>query len=284
MDAVRVLYLGGLERSGTTLVERAIGELPGVVPAGEVVHLWQRGLRDGERCACGEPFGRCPFWEAVGERAFGGWRNVNAERMLELAHVVDRTRFLPGLALRHWADRHRLQMREYTGYYVRLYRAVRDETGSQVVLDASMQASLAYCLSHDPEIDVRVLHVVRDSRAVAQAWAEQAGGVTEGGGTPHFSPGRTAMLWNAHNAAFSVLEPGTSRAQVMRVQYENFVADPVDTIRAVARFAGLTLQPGDLEYLSSSSVRVGPCHSAAGDATRFVPVSSPSARMMPGGP
>ena len=45
----RVLYLGGFGRSGSTLIERLLGELPGVCPVGELVHLWQRGVLAGER-------------------------------------------------------------------------------------------------------------------------------------------------------------------------------------------------------------------------------------------
>ena len=47
---VRVLYLGGLGRSGSTVIERLTGQLPGVCAVGELVHLWDRGVTDGERC------------------------------------------------------------------------------------------------------------------------------------------------------------------------------------------------------------------------------------------
>src|SRR5450755_566845 len=73
----RVVYLGGLGRSGTTLLERLLGELPGVCSVGEVVHLWQRGIAEAERCGCGEPLPGCPFWRKVGEIAFGGWAHAD---------------------------------------------------------------------------------------------------------------------------------------------------------------------------------------------------------------
>ena len=66
----RVLYLGGLGRSGTTLVERLLGELPSVCALGEVVHLWQRDVLNDERCGCGAKFSACTFWKRVGEQAF----------------------------------------------------------------------------------------------------------------------------------------------------------------------------------------------------------------------
>ncbi|GHE40968.1 sulfotransferase [Streptosporangium violaceochromogenes] len=96
----RVVFLGGLGRSGTTLLERLLGEVPGVAPLGEVVHLWARGVLADEPCGCREPFGRCPFWREVGERAFGGWSAELAHRMLILGRRVGRTRHIPALARR----------------------------------------------------------------------------------------------------------------------------------------------------------------------------------------
>src|SRR5690606_31367482 len=50
---VKVVFIGGLGRSGTTLLERLLGQLPGVMPLGEITHLWERDLLGNEMCACG---------------------------------------------------------------------------------------------------------------------------------------------------------------------------------------------------------------------------------------
>src|SRR3712207_4624499 len=112
-----VLYLGGLGRSGTTVLERVLGELPGACSVGELVHLWQRGVLDDETCGCGEPFSRCPFWSEVGRRAFGGWDPALAARMEELRPRVDRTRFIPKLIAPRLLGRHRADLREYVGTF-----------------------------------------------------------------------------------------------------------------------------------------------------------------------
>src|SRR5947209_18950727 len=91
----RVLYIGGLGRSGTTLLERILGELPSACALGEVVHLWRRGIIDNERCGCGVPFGDCEFWRGVGDAAFGGWGEVDVPRVLRLQAAVERTRYIP---------------------------------------------------------------------------------------------------------------------------------------------------------------------------------------------
>src|SRR5690606_8994182 len=44
----RLVFVGGIGRSGSTLIERLLGELPGVCSMGEVVHMWRRALVDDE--------------------------------------------------------------------------------------------------------------------------------------------------------------------------------------------------------------------------------------------
>lgn len=47
-DPVRVLYIAGIGRSGSTLLARALGEVDGFVAAGEVMHFFGRGLVNDE--------------------------------------------------------------------------------------------------------------------------------------------------------------------------------------------------------------------------------------------
>lgn len=270
----RVLFLGGLGRSGTTLVERILGQLPGVIGLGEVVHLWQRDLRDGERCGCGEPFLGCRFWQAVGERAFGGWQRVDVDRVLHLQRAVERTRHIPRLAL----AAHRT-VREYTGYYQRIYTAAAELTGARLVIDSSKHSAFAWCLSHGSAtlasrtggtagIDLRVAQVVRDARGVAYSWTKRVTRPESSGDEmTRYPPGRSALLWNAQNVALSLL--AWRGVPVVRVPYERFVADPHRGVRELATFAGLDVSTLRLDFLTATSATLDRSHSAAGNPMRF---------------
>src|SRR5437870_4438917 len=94
MRPVRVLYIGGCGRSGSTLLDRMLGQVPGVCSLGELTHLW-RGLLDNAECGCGAPIRDCPFWRAVGECAFGGWQALDAVEMVRLQRSVLRQRYVP---------------------------------------------------------------------------------------------------------------------------------------------------------------------------------------------
>ena len=70
-EPVRVLYVSGWVYSGSTLLSNILGEIEGVFAAGEVRHIWRRGLLEDRPCGCGAAFSACPFWSAVVEEAFG---------------------------------------------------------------------------------------------------------------------------------------------------------------------------------------------------------------------
>jgi hypothetical protein len=264
---VRVIFIGGLGRSGTTLLERVLGELPGVCPLGEVVHLWRRDLCDDERCGCGRPFSACHFWRKVGERAFGGWHNIDPVRILALRDAVERSRDIPRLAGRRLPDPHRELVAEYASYYARVYRAAAQASDAEVVVDSSTHASLAYCLRWSDQIDLRVVHMVRDSRGVAYSWTRAQDRPETARERPdRYPPGRAAMLWNAHNAAFGLLR--RRGVAVHRVRYEQLLADPAATVRGIAEFAGLN-GTGPMGFLESDAVRLRACHSAGANPMRF---------------
>jgi hypothetical protein len=273
---VRVIFIGGLGRSGTTLLERVLGEVPGICPLGEVVHLWRQDLCDDERCGCGRRFSTCEFWRKVGERAFGGWDNIDPVRILALRDAVERSRHIPRLAGRRLADPHAELVAEYATYYARVYRAAAQVGGARAVVDSSKHASLAYCLRWSDQIDLRVIHMVRDSRGVAYSWARTVDATAAGADEPSsYQPGRSAMLWNAHNAAFGLLR--RRGVPVRRVRYERLLADPVATVRSIAEFAGLP-DPGPLPFLADGAVRLRSCHAAGGNPMRFATGDLPLGR------
>ncbi len=262
----QVLFLGGLGRSGTTLVERLLGEIPGVCALGEVVHLWQRDLRDDERCGCGERFSACEFWQQVGKSAFDGWANVDVERVHALRDAVERTRHIPRLAS---AAKPAVDVREYASYYARIYEAAAEVSGAKLVVDSSKHSALAHVLRAAGDIDLRVVHVVRDARGVAYSWTKRVTRPESDGADEmtRYSPGRSALLWNAHNAAFGLL--ARRGVPVRRIRYEEFLADPRAGLIELADFAGISLNPNDLDFLRPGHADLGVGHSAAGNPMRF---------------
>jgi hypothetical protein len=286
---VRVLYVGGFGRSGSTLIERLLGELPGVCPVGELVHLWQRGVLAGERCGCGAPFHDCPFWRRVGAIAFGGWHNADVGRISSLRRQVDRNRFIPLLATSEGPPAFRRALSEYLSVYLRLYTAVAEASNCPIVVDSSKLASLAFCLRRCHDLDLRVLHVVRDSRAVAYSWTRHVyrpdvalpgsdGQAVQRSAAAHsymttYPPASAALRWNIQNSALHVLARTGTPTSLVR--YEDVVRDPGLVLREVAAFAGVPLSDEALRFLSGGDgdgrhADLSAAHTVSGNRVRFL--------------
>ena len=265
-----MLYLAGLGRSGTTIIERTLAGLPGTTSVGELVFVWERGVRRNELCGCGERFLSCPFWTEVGQNAFGGWDTVSVEHVLALQRSVDRNRFIPGLASAHATSAFSGRLDEFRQILSMLYAAIRDVAGCDAIIDSSKHVSYAYVLRGTPGIDLRVLHVVRDSPAVAHSWNKVVSR-PEGrlGGDPlmtRWTPAKTAGHWVVQNLLAESL--AARSVPVQRVRYEDFVAEPDRVVRGLTGFAVGT--PGaKVPGIAEGLVTLGTHHSVSGNPMRF---------------
>ena len=170
---VQVRYIGGFGRSGSTMLDLMLGQAPGVFSAGEVREIWQSGLVENRPCGCEQPFRDCSFWQAVGDAGFGGWDRVPLSDILRLRYSLDRPwSFLP-LPVSGMVGSLRARIQEYTGTLERLYRAIAEVSGASVIVDSSNLPSHAFLLRTMPAIDLRLIHLVRDSRAVAWSWQKR---------------------------------------------------------------------------------------------------------------
>jgi Sulfotransferase family len=270
---VRVLYLGGMGRSGSTLIEKLIGQMPGVCAVGELVHLWERGITEGERCGCGEPFRLCQFWRQVGAAAFTSWDEVDLNRVAALRAQVDRTRFIPALARRRDVSAGMARtLTEYTAYYARLYTAIAEVSGCQLIVDSSKHPSLAHCLRWQQDIDLRVLHLIRDSRAVAYSWSKQVRRPDTDSESymTRYSAAMAAGQWNVQNGAFHLL--ARLGCPTMRMKYEDFAASPEEALHRIAGFAELP-EPDGYPFMGTTGAshwaELNKIHSVSGNPMRF---------------
>jgi Sulfotransferase domain len=267
---IRVLYIGGVGRSGSTVLGRSLSAVPGVVSVGEVVHLWSRGVLGDESCGCGAPFSQCPFWGKVGDQAFGGWDLVDGHAVERLRLRVDRTRFLPWLMLGRGPGDFESALAEYGGVLERLYRAIQDVSGAQVVIDTSKHASFANVLHLTPGVDLRVVHLVRDARGVAYSWSKKVERPEVRGEVEYMqgdSPATLARYWMFTNACFDAAAARGMR--MLRVRYEDFVAHPRESVAQLLEFAGLADTAGIGEALATSEITIPVQHEVSGNPMRF---------------
>jgi Sulfotransferase family len=266
----KVLYVGGSGRSGSTLLSRLLGELPGFFAAGEVRYLWREGLGEDRLCGCGDRFSSCEFWSAVGDQAFGGWDKIDAGEMAQLEASVSRQRHIPLLMAPRISGDFAGRLQRFQGILQSLYAAIGKVADARVVVDSSKDPAYAMTLWRAFGSQLTVAHLVRDSRAVAFSWGRQTLSLDRPGtdATMHrFGPAQVGLRWTAYNAAMEALR--MMHVPYVRLRYEDLVSDPRTEIRRVHTSVIGAVGSGDLAFLDEGEATMGVHHTLAGNPMRF---------------
>lgn len=259
-----ILFIVGSSRSGSTLLERLLNELPGVLSVGELKRIWRRGFVDNQLCSCGQPFHDCPFWGDVRERVLAG-ANLDAEAADRLNRRVYKTGPRPGpaQAAEHATFREQWQ---------RLFAGIAAASGARWLVDSSKDPVYAARLAGLSGFDTRYLHLVRDPRAVAFSkmrrrlrpeihWAKAYMATRSAWGS--------AGSWNDTQRLAERVRGELDRPW-QRLRYEDLVADPGGALAGLIRLLGLSDDGGNaLSFLDGTVARVGVGHSVSGNPMRF---------------
>jgi Sulfotransferase family len=265
-----LVYIGGAGRSGSTLLERMLARVPGVWPVGELVFIWERGLQRNDRCGCGARFLDCGFWNQVGKAGFGGWERVDTGKAARLRRAVDRHRNLDRIAgLRHPGPLG-AALAAYEELTSQLYRGIREVSGASVIVDSSKHAGYALVLRRIDDIDVRLVHLIRDSRGVAHSWSRPLRKLAVGDGdvlmSTH-SPRWAVSLWAADNIVFDLTARSFPRAT--RVRYEDLVAQPGAELMRIMGDLALPAVALPARFPGDTTAELETAHALSGNPALF---------------
>lgn len=270
---VHLLYIGGVGRSGSTLLDRMLGQLPGCWSLGETsVFIWRRSVKLNWKCSCGVHFSECPFWQEVGQRAFGGWDAVDVEEVLELRAAVDKTRYVPLLTSPRQPKAFATQLDRYTAILSRLYAGIAEVSGRRVLIDSGKFPSTPYVLRRIPEIELSVVHLIRNPCAVAHSWSRgRISDVARFDGGPEkmarWTPRRVARRYLTINPIVEALS--LFGVPTVRMRYEDLVLKPRDEVRRLASLLPFPLDDRAMGFIGDGTVELGMTHTSGGNHNRF---------------
>jgi hypothetical protein len=257
-------YILAASHSGSTLLAMLLATHRQVCTMGEM-KATELGDATRYRCSCGSWIRQCTFWRGVQE-AMGG-RGVAfdvAAAGTDFGAVGGRyvRRLCLPLHRGPVAERCRDAALGVSGAWRRSLPAVQrrnallaevlcELTGSQVIVDSSKTAlRLKYLLCNEA-LNIRVIHLVRDGRAVALAtmrpdrYADAADLALRQGGAGGIraeewrSMAQAARQWRRSNEEALHLLGALRPSQWIDLRYEAFCADPEGHRRRLFRFLGL---------------------------------------------
>ncbi|HKH50148.1 MAG TPA: sulfotransferase [Thermoanaerobaculia bacterium] len=241
-----VLYLMGHGYSGSTLLTFLLGSHPQIATIGElgIAERTKRQTTPEEYlCSCHLSVRKCPFWQRVRRemaerghefdvwdselelRARGGGlsdvilRAVQRGPALEMARSIG-VQVVPGA---------RRELARVLSRIEALAEIVTGIKGSRIFLDSSKRPERAVFMRRIPSFDLRVIHLVRDGRAVSWSNMKNLG----------LGPEAAADSWIADNRASEQARRYFPADRWLTLRHEDVCADPPGALSRIYSFTGL---------------------------------------------
>lgn len=267
---LKIVYIAGDGRSGSTLLDRLIGAYPGVFSCGELGNLLYCMNSAEEYCACNTLVKDCAFWKSVMRTWSTEVPGFSEAEYRRLQHRYERMRAL----FRPWNELSfgTREFARYAGYTRELFSAIADHSGAEVIVDSSKSPARALAIARVAGIDLRLLHLVRDVRGVAYSLRipyrepPKEGRFANVKRRSHLRFAGTWALVNFFCERVRIRIPGPS----LFIRYEDYAADPATALSRIGDLMGMP----SISYDASAGHLLKQGHQVAGNDVRLRPVQA----------
>lgn len=266
IQRIPLIYILGIDRSGSTLLDLLLGAHPQIWTLGEVDRLPKLLYEHIQPCGCGQPLEKCAFWSDIlpsvplGERETSiGYFAVNPLRSREF-----RWNLLVDLLRGHPTDAEEQAYCDYVRNNVKLFKVIQAALNAKVskdilwMVDASKNPNRLYWLKQSQQFDIRVIRLVRDVRGFVNS-------VTR----PDYDRRMillSARRWLFNNFIYVLLCKRLFTAdQVFPVRYRTLANQPAATLESIGNWLGLAFPAGTHEHF-----REYENHGISGNQTRWM--------------
>jgi hypothetical protein len=236
-----VVYIAGMARSGSTLLEAILGGMGDAEPIGESCFFWERAVLEETKCSCGRWARECPFWGSIIAEA----RSRTPVPPTEIHRLFRRYGAHAGMlrtpVWRSGPVDPGSELGRYLASLDVLYGLIRAKSGKKILIDSSKYPAYGALLSRLQGYDVRFVHLVRDSRDVANSVRKEMPYHGDGSGARRMKTHSVAgggIRWLLSNAGAAVL-PQAQGIPSIRIRYEDLVGDPEAALRPLADLIGV---------------------------------------------
>ncbi|WP_425053381.1 sulfotransferase family protein [Psychromarinibacter sp. S121] len=260
----RVLYIAGYSRSGSTIMDMVLNGHPDVASTGELTFLHDDAADTTLTCSCGAIFRDCPV--------YGDWLADRPDGEGGVVRRVESRANLDQLIAGHIAEG---DCTVYRDYALSLFNHLAAKHDAEVIVDSSKSAKDAagrpIALARLGGLDVRVLHLTRDPRAVANSYLQSGSNwVLEGRRKPRpLDTLRPVMGWMLANKISQRIGQALGPDRYMHVRYEDFQRDPATVLGRIGTFADL--ETGELGRAVTNGKAFEAGHNVGGNRTRLAP-------------
>lgn len=238
---MKIVYIAGCGRSGSTLLDLVLGTSPNAFSAGQLENLIYFLKESDERRPDKRLFRDD---QGSGPNDSQVWGPV--KRSLEEAHarVYDpRCPLHVGQLIRSLILKRPFYMEPFDddllyGCILQQARKVKSQD-VDVIIDSSKNIKRLVSLKQSAQLDVYVIHLIRDVRGYVHSNSKRGMGWLS-----------SLRRWIILNSAYALYLPRAfPEEKVKRISYDRFTGDPAGVIREINDWAGLHVD--DVDYLNA---------------------------------
>jgi hypothetical protein len=248
-----LVYIMGHGYSGSTLLTFLLGSHPRIATIGEL-GIAPRAKTSPEEyfCSCQTPILECDFWQRVTHRMEergqpfdiwdadldfrhnGGGLSDVVLRAVQRGPMLETVR---SAALRVLPAAHR-EMDRVLARIEALVETVLSIQGRGVFLDSSKRPERAVFMSRVPSFRMKVIHLVRDGRAVSWSSMKNLG----------VGPEEAARSWVADNQGSEHARRYFGPERWLTLRYEDLCTDPEQNLARIYGFVGVPAKNGIQDF------------------------------------
>jgi hypothetical protein len=228
---LKVIFIAGTSFSGSTLLGLLLGSDQSAFFAGEVkqfprINNYKNPQDPSYRtCTCGKDFSDCPLWSEVKS----GFQSTLDFKPAPGVSILNLKLFLKLLNPFFVLERHS----SMTGYGSLIHTifnlADQHIKAIEYVVDSSKSVHSLYTLTRSSEVDVYVLHIIRDGICACSSFKKRG-----------YTAWYGMLVWLVGNMFMSLFVK-KAKLNVIRIDYERLCKRPYDEFMRINAFLGTEL-------------------------------------------
>ena len=250
----KLAFIMAASHSGSTLLSMLLGSHPDATTMGDTGGTKARKNPD-YLCSCGQYAQECLFWKRVtDEMAIRGFdldvgdfathfRCPNSRLLSRVLRAEYRGSLLEAVrdVILKLSPTWRRSFREIAARNSALIETVIEITGTKILVDSAKQPQRLKFLLRSPDLEIKVIHLIRDGRGVSHTYVNDN----------KWSIEKSATEWRRSILSEERLLAGLAPEMWMAVRYEDICADPRGELEKLSTFLGLDPLRVNLDFRSA---------------------------------
>lgn len=238
---MKLVYLMGAGRSGTTILSLLLGNNRNAKALGELHQLPDYFSLEKD-CSCGKILSSCPFWSEYYPKLH---QQFDSDIYRQQARELESHRYV---AKYFFSPKRAEKFSEYVQANKCMFNKLSEGRGP-VLIDSAKYIGRALALNTVLKDEIHFIYLVRDPRGVANSFSKNV--QTQRGWLS------STIYYVIVNCVALITTKTLLRGKVQKIRYEDLLSNPASTLNTLSENLGVDVRDVNQLLISGSSMQTG---------------------------